>query len=177
MTKAKTGRSLRYRTEQDMPAGMRKLLTRAPAPMAPAPQVGYRPANAAALVSGDGSLGTKPARGRTRHVSGEMNKTETAYATHLEMLKRAGQVLWFGFECWTFKLAKDTRYTPDFVVQLSGGELELHEVKGRTRANGKYFAEDDAKVKVKVAAAVFPMLAVKVCWPDGAGGWKTEDFS
>lgn len=174
MTKPKSSRSLRYRTEQDMPPGMRQLVQRAPAAAAaPAPPAGYRPANAAALLSAE----VKPGRGRTRHVAGEMNKTEGAYAAHLEARKRCGEILWFGFECWTFKLAKDTRYTPDFVVQLADGVLELHEVKGRKRGDGKYFAEDDAKVKVKVAAAVFPMFAVKVCWPDGAGGWNTEDFS
>ena len=46
--------------------------------------------------------------------------------------------------------ADATRYTPDFLVELPGGLLELHEVKG--------FWRDDARVKFKVAAELFPMF-------------------
>jgi hypothetical protein len=79
-----------------------------------------------------------------------MNKTEAAYAMELELRKHAGEVAWYSFEAMTFKLAKDTRYTPDFVVMLADGSIELHEIKG--------FFEDHAKVKVKVAASMFPFV-------------------
>ena len=90
-------------------------------------------------------------RGRgVRRQPGTMNRTEAAYALALELRKHTGEVAWYAFEAMTFKLAKDTRYTPDFVVMLADGSIELHEVKG--------FFEDDAKVKVKVAASMFPFV-------------------
>ncbi len=169
-------RSLRYASTQDMPEGMRRLVQSqsSTASAAPAPTAAraYRPP-AAAQSTGSGNAAGKVARGRVRHQIGEMNKTEQSYANWLQALRQRGEILWFGFECWTFKLAKDTRYTPDFVVQLPNGELLLVEVKGRAKS-GKYFAEDDAKVKVKVAAAAFPMLRIKIVWPDGNGGWDEE---
>jgi hypothetical protein len=88
-------------------------------------------------------------RGRgVRRQPGTMNKTEASYARHLEALAARGDISWFRFEGLTFKLAKDTRYTPDFVVMTRDGLMECHEVKG--------FFEEDAKVKIKVAAEMFP---------------------
>lgn len=177
--KSSSKRALRYSKPEDMPEGMRKLYhagntaARAAAGAGGSAVRGYRPTQSTSQPGPAGSTPT-PARGRTRHVAGEMNKTERAYADLLLGMRQRGQILWFGFECWTFRLAKDTRYTPDFVVQLANGELQLIEVKGRTK-NGRYFAEDDAKVKVKVAAATFPMLQVKVVWPNGSGGWDEEN--
>lgn len=78
----------------------------------------------------------------------KMNKTESAYSTLLEARKRAGEIAWYCFEGITLKLAHDTRYTPDFVVMLASGELEMHETKG--------FMRDDARVKLHIAASTFP---------------------
>ncbi|MGE3756904.1 MAG: hypothetical protein AB7H97_04070 [Pseudobdellovibrionaceae bacterium] len=83
-----------------------------------------------------------------------MNNTESAYANHLELQKRAGQILWYKFEGIKLRLADKTFYTPDFFVMNEQGELECHEVKGTSR--GKPFIEDDAAVKIKVAAENFP---------------------
>lgn len=104
--------------------------------------------------------------------TGEMNKTEAEYDKYLMLLMRAGEVAWYRFESMTFKLAFDTRYTPDFIVMLANGQLEAHEVKGSKR-----IFEDDAKVKVKVAAEMFP-LKFKVVFPikgSGFSGWEVVD--
>lgn len=107
------------------------------------------------------------ARGRAvRRLPGEMNKTEERYATDLAARTDINYV-WF--DEWTFKLAKDTRYTPDFIVLLSDGTLEAHEVKG--------FMEDDAWVKLKVFAEKFPLrtfLAKAKAKRDG-GGWDIKE--
>jgi len=85
-----------------------------------------------------------------RHISGEMNLTEQAYANDvLEPRKRAGEVVGYWFETITLKLANGVRYTPDFFVRLVSDEYEFHEVKGG-------FIRDDARVKVRVAAEMFP---------------------
>jgi hypothetical protein len=96
---------------------------------------------------------------------GERNKTEAAYEAHLNLRKIIGEVAWFEFEGMTFRLADNTRYTPDFNVMLTNGVLECHEVKGTTKrekSNGEIaydpFFLDDAKVKIKVAAAQYPIV-------------------
>ncbi len=112
--------------------------------------------------------------------TGERNKTEAAYEQHLEVRKKVGEVLWYGFEAITFKLAHDCRYTPDFAVMLSSGVIECHELKGTTtlqRASGARvkapFFRDDAKVKLKVAASIFPFVFKVVYF--AAGSWVEEE--
>jgi hypothetical protein len=102
--------------------------------------------------------------------AGRMNKTEAAYSQHLEGMKIAGVVLWFEFEAVTLRLADRTRYTPDFAVLLATGAFELHEVKGHW--------QDDARVKIKLAAERFPFrfLAVRKLRAKQGGGWATEAF-
>jgi hypothetical protein len=95
-----------------------------------------------------------------------MNKTESRYADILAGRVRVGEVVWFGFEVVKLRLAEKTFYTPDFIVQLSDGTLEAHEVKG--------FWEDDARVKIKVAAALFPFAFVGVTF--GKEGVRYEAF-
>jgi hypothetical protein len=94
-----------------------------------------------------------------------MNKTEAAYDAHLWGL-RCRLYVWHKFEAIALKLAKDTRYTPDFAVQTVSGIIELHEVKG--------FWRDDARVKIKVAAAMFPFKFIAITRKGGE--WKTEEF-
>lgn len=91
----------------------------------------------------------------------KMNKTEAAYGQLLEAMRRAGTVAAYWFEGVTLKLADDTRWTPDYFVLLPDGTCELHEVKGN-------FFRDDARVKTRVAARMYP-FPVKVVRKAGAG--------
>ncbi len=102
--------------------------------------------------------------------TGEMNKSEAAYAAHLELRRAAGEVLWVRFEGIKLRLADNTFYTPDFAVMLTDGALELHEVKG--------FWTDDARVKCKVAAEMYPIpiVAVTAQAKKHGGGWAEERF-
>jgi len=102
--------------------------------------------------------------------SGQKNDTEEAYGQMLESEKRCGTVAWYAFEGITFKLAEGLRYTPDYIVMLSDGTMEAHEVKG--------FWRDDAKAKIKMASALFPFrfLAVRKQAKKDGGGWTIEDF-
>lgn len=108
--------------------------------------------------------------GLGRLKTGVMNKTEAAYAVHLEELKHDGDILWHKFEGLKFRLADNTFYTPDFAVMASSGQIELHEVKG--------YWQDDAKVKIKVAADMYPFVfkAVKAKAKKHGGGWEEEAF-
>lgn len=98
------------------------------------------------------------ARARSRRggtVPGQMNRTETAYAEHLQIQLLSGQITGWRFESYKLRLADRTWYTPDFVVQCLDGTIELHEVKATGR-DGKLLIEDDAAVKIKVAADQYP---------------------
>ena len=99
--------------------------------------------------------------------TGEMNKSEANYAKHLELRKQAGEILWLKFEGLKFRLADNTFYTPDFAVMRADGVLEMHEFKGRWM--------DDARVKIKVAAELYPVVFIGV-QKDGHG-YKYENFS
>lgn len=102
--------------------------------------------------------------------TGEMNKTEQAYADHLSLLQRAGELLWFRFEGVKLRLADNTFYTPDFAVMAADGVMEMHEVKG--------FWTDDARVKIKVAADQYPFrfFAFRAEAKKRGGGWVREAF-
>ena len=102
--------------------------------------------------------------------TGQMNKTEEAYAKHLQNLQHAGQVAWYKFEGVKLRLADNTFYSPDFAVMLASGEMEMHEVK--------CFWQDDARAKIKIAADLYPFrfVAVKVKAKKDGGGWAVEEF-
>ncbi|MGQ5524892.1 DUF1064 domain-containing protein [Chitinimonas sp. PSY-7] len=101
---------------------------------------------------------------------GEMNKTEAAYAQRLEAQRQRGEVIWYKFEGVKLRLADNTFYSPDFAVMAQNGQMEMHEVKGHW--------QDDARVKIKVAADLYPFrfIAVKPQPKRDGGGWSTEVF-
>lgn len=83
------------------------------------------------------------------HVRHGMNKLEERYAFELEMRKRRGEIAGWWYEALTLKLGYDCRYTPDFLVLMADGEVQLHEVKGPHR-------REDAMVKIRVCATMYP---------------------
>lgn len=102
---------------------------------------------------------------------GQKNKTEQRYGEHLEQRRIAGEVAWYKFEGVKLRLADNTFYTPDYAVMLADGQMEMHECKGHWT--------DDARVKIKVAADIYPFrfIAVKAKAKKDGGGWGMEDFS
>ncbi|OQV64640.1 hypothetical protein AK51_28000, partial [Serratia nematodiphila DZ0503SBS1] len=46
--------------------------------------------------------------------TGQMNKTEEAYFSELNMQKSSGLIAWFKFEGVKLRLADNTFYTPDY---------------------------------------------------------------
>ena len=99
---------------------------------------------------------------------GVMNKTERKYGDHLESLKMIGEIQYYAFDSMKFRLADKTFYSPDFIVLKSNGELEAHEVKGHW--------EDDARVKIKVAASMHPIPFIAVKWNEKNNCWDYENF-
>lgn len=114
--------------------------------------------------------GTNKSFALGRMKAGSMNQTERDYASYLELLRVSGDISWYKFEALKLRLADNTFYTPDFMVMLGNAEMQCHEVKG--------FWTDDARVKIKVAADMYPFrfYAIKKQPKKAGGGWVTESF-
>ena len=103
---------------------------------------------------------------------GKMNSTEAAYAKRLERLKLAGEVLWYKFEGIKLRLADNTFLTIDFPVMLADGQLQMHDVKG-----SKSVFSDDARVKMKLAADIYPFQIIAAYPTDRKfSSWVLEEF-
>src|SRR6478736_4295665 len=104
---------------------------------------GLLPADALKLPGAGGGRGNA----RPRHRPGVMNKTEQRMDWELSLLRTAGEIRYYSFESIKLKLAKKTWFTVDFWIIWKDGTIEAREVKGHW--------EDDARVKIKVAAEMY----------------------
>jgi hypothetical protein len=111
-----------------------------------------------------------------RPTPGAMNKGEQKYSKYLQIMKLAGEVDDFWFEGIKLRIGPSgarCMYTPDFLVQRTDGTLELVDVKGRK--GDSYWAEDDAKVKMRAVADKYPFRMV-IVWPKKDGSWGREEI-
>jgi hypothetical protein len=90
----------------------------------------------------------------------KLNKTERRY---LSWLRVQGD-LWIGIQPITLKIGHDCRFTPDFAAVDARG-MRLIDVKAKW--GNKVHVEDDAQVKLSVAARLFPMFHFVIAWPEG----------
>ena len=100
---------------------------------------------------------------------GAMNRTEARYEA--EVLKPAlliGEIGWYAYDAINLRLADRCFFKVDFAVLADDGVLEMVDVKG-----AKILVEDDARVKIKVAAETFPFRFL-MAWPVKGGGWHRE---
>jgi hypothetical protein len=99
---------------------------------------------------------------------GQMNKTEERYAA---LLDADPEVVWWRFEAVKLMLAPNTSITVDFFVMTADRQLEAHDVKGSVG-----MITDDARAKMKIAAAMFPFV-FKIVVPTARAGslWAVEE--
>ena len=94
--------------------------------------------------------------------TGAMNRTEASYAAYLEAERLAGNIIAWSFEPFRMRLGDDwkTSYTPDFMVELNGGEMVLVEVKAakRDKSTRRWMAywQEGSVEKFKWARQRFP---------------------
>lgn len=97
------------------------------------------------------------------------NQLERDYASLLGARKQAGDILDWKYQPLRLLLAYKTSYTPDFVVVTRESRLACHEVKG--------FWREDARVKIKVAARLFPWFSFCACQrKTKKAGWTFEEI-
>lgn len=112
-----------------------------------------------------------------RKKPGEMNKTEEAYSEVLDAKIKAEEIRSYRYESVKLKLADNTWFTPDFEVITNDDEIEYHEVKACTSL-GKMLIEDDANVKIKVAAQQYKERKFILCGKlpkKLGGGWAFKE--
>lgn len=102
----------------------------------------------------------------------KLNKTEKAFLQELRCFMHPGRKI--GIQDITLKLGDDCRYTPDFSVWVqcdaSGiGRLFVYETKG--------FWRDDARVKIKTGARMYPWIVFTAVQKRSGGGWSYETIN
>ena len=101
----------------------------------------------------------------------ELSRLSLRNANNVTALAITGVVAWT-FEAIKLRLANGTFYTPDFTVNVERcpRHVQFHEVKGP-------YAQEDAKIKFKMAAAKFHMFA-EFCYITKGhdGSWNIETY-
>lgn len=114
---------------------------------------------------------TVAATSRPRQDSDGMNKTEARFKREVLSVDGVWDVF---YESIKLRLADRTWYTPDFaVIRLGGARMEFYEVKGSWKAPH----QEDSRVKLKVAAELYPQFTFFAAVPNrDTGGWDIEEI-
>ncbi len=115
------------------------------------------------------------ARGNTKPRVRGMNKTESEYSRHLETEKQAGRISAYWYEPWKIRIADNCTWTPDFVVIDCDGMIEWHDTKSWWAKAKKVGIEEDALIKMKSIADIYPQFKVLATWKRD-GVWEQRVF-
>ena len=113
------------------------------------------------------------ARGRKFSRKTGMNKTEAAYADLLESKRLSGEIAGWWYESVNLRIGVKCFYKPDFMVMQNDGRIEFHETKAMWSNRAGW--QDDARVKVRAVAELFPMFKF-VAAVKKKDGWTFEEF-
>ena len=92
------------------------------------------------------------------------NDWEREYASYLEQLRHLKEIIWWGYECWGFRLADNTFHYPDFPIATST-HFEIHDVKGQKR--------EAWLIKVKTCKELYPFFKWAYTKKEG-GVWSVH---
>lgn len=109
-----------------------------------------------------------PMKAKLRLPPAEGNKTEQAFGLRLFSAKQRGEIFDYAFEPVKLRLGRGAWYTPDFMVYEKDRTVTVYEVKG--------FWREAARVRIKVAARLYPMLRFVAVVKDKGVGWKFEEI-
>ncbi len=106
-----------------------------------------------------------------RQNSEGLNKTEAAFQDYLRAKYAGSQIL---AQCVTLKLGNGVKYTPDFIRIADATNEHASPVSQWTAWEVKGFMRDDAAVKIKVAAAMYPLIQFYLVRRNGRIGWRVD---
>ena len=109
-----------------------------------------------------------PKEGTTYGTERMRSTLEVEYAAYLDSLVHVGKVLCWRYEPLSLRLADRTTYTPDFLIILPDGTMELHETKGYWRPQ--------AWIKYKIAVENFPWFVFASVMRSKGGVWVIKKF-
>lgn len=101
----------------------------------------------------------------------QMNKLEAEFYAYLKAERGGTAVL---AQSVTLKLGNGVRYTPDFMVMADATNEHSTPVTELTAFETKGFMRDDAAVKLKVAASLYPQIRFHLVTKQNrkaGGGW------
>jgi hypothetical protein len=107
---------------------------------------------------------------RQSTVEQALNQTEKAFICHLRRVNVPGLQI----QAVTFTLGHDLRFTPDVSWLDPNGRWTFADVKG-TRSDGKMLRWEDAQIKAKIAARLFPWLRFVTAWRPDKVNWEIQD--
>lgn len=116
------------------------------------------------------------ARARQTNRSAAMNRNEARYSQFLDAEKKSGHILDWKWSPLKFRLGNDwkTTLTPDFMVITLDGTIELVDCKGRK--GDSFWVEEDAMIKLKVAAAQYSWFRWVIVWQAKDGTWRRHEL-
>lgn len=114
------------------------------------------------------------AKARMKTTPGQMNKTEARRARALEAEVSADWLVAWLWSPMKLRLAENTFLTLDFLLIRPDGGVELEDVKGRK--GDSYYTTEDARIKIKVAARMYPWFRFFTVWEDRNGIWRREEI-
>lgn len=97
-----------------------------------------------------------------------MNKLELRWSQELELERQAGTIRGWRFNEIRLKLADGSWFKCDFWVVCADGSVRMDETKGYWR--------ESARVRIRVAARLFPEFRFRAIQWKGHAGWKVEEF-
>ena len=97
-----------------------------------------------------------------------MNKLEQRWAEQLEIERAAGEIRSWRYNSIRLKLADGSWFKPDFVVICADGSMRIDETKGHWR--------EAARVRIRVAAELYPEFRFRALSWHGHEGWAVEAF-
>lgn len=107
---------------------------------------------------------TQPMTPRSNKIEGVYDsKLERDYAQHLKLMEHDGTIRSWLHHPMRLRLADGTYYTPDFLVVMPNGGVELHETKG--------FMREASRVRLNVAADKFRCFTFRLVKRDRLG-WQ-----
>ena len=115
------------------------------------------------------------AKGKTEPKPKEMNGTEKRYAAHLEKKKLAGEILWYRNHGFSLYFEEGTRYSPDFVVMDTKGEITLYDTKAYRKNKKKVHITEASMARMKRTAHEFWMFTMVATW-EVEGSWNEMVF-